>query len=115
MRFLLTLNMPSAQGFLVHQLTVEHPSESCGEFCDYLNDNEFIIVDLLYRHKNNLGDITWSEKGEIILNTNHIGKVQEFIGVEKDEEYEAQRHTDNRTGYVDGKRPALRPSGRYPR
>ncbi len=88
MRFLLTLNMPSAQGFLVHQLTVEHKSKTLNDFCDYMNDNQFIIVDLLYRHKSEGSNTIWSEKGEIVLNTECIGKAQEFFEFEKDNEYE---------------------------
>jgi len=113
MRFLLTLNMPSAQGNLVHQLTVEHECPSLADFCDYMNDNEFIIVDLLYRHKLEGNNITWQEKGEIVLNTEFIGKAQEYIDNEKDIEYETSRNFDQRIGYVENKRPALRPGRRF--
>lgn len=113
MRFLLTLNMPSAQGFLVHQLTVEHKSKSLIDFCDYMNDNQFIIVDLLYRHKSEGSNTVWSEKGEIILNTECIGKAQEFFDFEKDNEYEPSRNFEQRTVNAEGKRPALRPGRRF--
>lgn len=112
MRFLLTLNMPSAQGFLVHQLTVECDCKSLEDFCDYLNDNEFIIVYLLYRHKEG-NIVTWSEKGAIVLNTTHIGKVQEFLENEKEFDYESSRNIEQRTGNVENKRPALRPGRRF--
>ena len=112
MRFLLTMNMPSAQNFLVHQLTVDHDSKSCEEFCEELNDNEFITVRLLYRQKTPHGDIFWSDRGDIIINTSHIGKAQEYLmELEREDYNEPPRNFEQRRGYVDGKRPALRPRG----
>ena len=89
MKFLITMNMPSGQGFLVHQITIEHSSESLEDFCDSLNDNEFIIGHLLYRRQNDQGSWGWVDKGEMVINTAHVGKVQIFIeyGVNDDDAY----------------------------
>ena len=111
MRFLLTMNMPSAQGFLVHQLTIEHHSNSCGEFCDELQGNEFIMGRLLYRQKGMTGETLWSDRGDVILNTSHIGKAQEFLDIEKDDYDEPYRTVEQRRGYVERKGSGLR-SGR---
>ena len=111
MRFLLTMNMPSAQGFLVHQLTIEHHSNSCEEFCDELQGNEFIMGRLLYRQKGVTGETIWSDRGDVILNTSHIGKAQEFLDIEKDDYDESYRTVEQRRGYVERKGPVIR-SGR---
>jgi hypothetical protein len=78
MRFLITMNMPSAHGSLVHQVTGEHSSNSIEEFCDVLNDNAFVVVGQYYKDANTAdGEINWVYMGNIILNTEHIGKVHE--------------------------------------
>lgn len=74
MRFLLTMNMPSAKGHPVHQLTVEHRAKSIRSFWETLSDNEFIICKLLYRV-----DGEWIDRGEVILSTSCIGKAQELV------------------------------------
>ena len=111
MRLLLTLNMPSAQGFLVHQITIEHTCNTLDEFCDEMNDNEFIVGRLLYRIKTPTGDTAWRDRGDIILNTSHIGKAQEFLYDEREEYDEPFGNTEQRRGYADGKRPPLRTRG----
>ena len=107
MRFLLTMNMPSAQGNVIHQLTVDHDSESIMDFCEDLNNNPFIIVRLLYRIKEG-ANFLWRDKGDLILNTELIGKVVEFHENEKEFEYEPLRSTEQRFGYAENQRPALR-------
>lgn len=79
MRFLVTMNMPSAQGYSVHQVTVDHTAPSLNEFCDMLNDHEFVVVRLIYRMKGPNGESLLRDRGDMILNTSHIGKVQEFV------------------------------------
>lgn len=111
MRFLVTMNMPSAQGFLVHQVTVEHKCESCEQFCEELNDNEFVVARLLYRQKSHHGELYWIDRGDIVINTSHIGKVQEFVDIEKEDYDEPFRGNEQRRGYAEGKRPALRSRG----
>ena len=113
MRFLLTMHMPSAQGNPVHQLTVESESKDLQEFWEEISDNDFIMVGLLYREKNiHTGEVIWSNKGDIILNTSHIGKAQEFIDLDKENHDESSRNFEQRSWNPEGKRPPLRPRGR---
>lgn len=79
MRFLVTMNMPSAQGYSVHQVTVDHTAPSLNEFCDLLNEHDFIFVRLIYRIKGPNGESLLRDRGDMILNTAHVGKVQEFV------------------------------------
>jgi hypothetical protein len=71
------MNMPNSRGEgYVHQLIVEHPSEDCSEFCAAMSDDPFILVRQLYfdddRHS---GERVWIDRGDMILNCRHIGKV----------------------------------------
>ena len=77
MRFMVTMNMPNSRGEgYVHQLIVEHPSEDCREFCAAMSDDPFVLVRQLYfdddRHS---GERVWIDRGDMILNCRHIGKV----------------------------------------
>lgn len=78
MKFVITMNMPSQQGFLVHQVMITHESKSVKDFCDLLNDELFIVGQQFYKRFNADGESVFVDKGEIILNTSHIGKVQEY-------------------------------------
>lgn len=80
-RFLITMHMPPANpNYLVHQVIADHPAENIEEFCDILNDNAFIIVREFYfvTDKRGQGDKGWQDRGEKIINTDHIGKVAQF-------------------------------------
>lgn len=72
MRFLLTMNMPSKNGGPVHQVVCDHSSNSLEEFCDYLSEYEFVIVDEIYRDKRG----NPYSVGDIVLNTALIGKAR---------------------------------------
>ena len=110
MRLLITMNMPSAQGNLVHQLTVEYDCANLNQCCDDLNEFQFIICKLLYKHIEG-GENKWTNKGEIILNTDHIGKVQEFIDKGKYDEDESFRSSEQRSENFGRQRPSLRSRG----
>lgn len=73
MRFLVTLNMPSRKGELVHQIACSYPVESIEDFLDAVNGNDFILVEEFYRKPDNAG---FFSVGMIIINTMHIGKVK---------------------------------------
>ena len=73
MRFLITLNMPSRKGELVHQVICEYPVSSIEAFLDAINDNDFLLVEEFYRKPDNAG---FYSVGLMILNTMHIGKVK---------------------------------------
>ena len=110
MRFLITLNMPSFEGRLVHQVTLGIDGiDSVESFWKMLNDYEFIMGTQWYRRKDPYtGAGSWENRGEVILNTSHIGKVAEFIELE--EEYdESQRSFEFRSRHPQGPRRPIRP------
>ena len=100
MRYLLTMNMPSAKGFLIHQLTVEHDGD-LEDFCQLLNDNEFITVRQWYQFKQPAGDSIWQDRGELVLNTSHIGKISEYI---EDKDYDDETY---RNSNVSSRQPQI--------
>jgi len=79
MLFLITMNMPSAQGYSVHQLTIECEVQDIKSFNAMLNENEFVMGKQFYRRRSPRGDVIWEDRGLMIINTSHIGKVQEFV------------------------------------
>jgi len=108
MRFLLTMNMPSANGFLVHQLTVEIPVDSCDQLKDAMNMDEFITGRLYYRRRTPNNDTAWEDRGDIVLNTAHIGKAQEFFEMERDANDESQGHFKPSNNYPTGEGSTVR-------
>lgn len=78
MKFVITMNMPSSQGFMVHQVILEHKATSMANFCDIMNDELFIIGRQVYKRVHEDGSSIFVDRGDIILNTSHIGKVQEY-------------------------------------
>lgn len=79
MKFTITMNMPSYQGNLVHQLVVEHPSSSLEQFVGELSSNDFVIVEEFYRDGKNGSSY---RQGKLALNYQHIGKIKAHIGEE---------------------------------
>jgi len=77
-RYLLTMNMPSAKGYAVHQLTVDHPAPNINEFMEELQDNEFIMCTLMYRVEKENYEREWQDRGKMIINTSVVGKAQEY-------------------------------------
>lgn len=78
-KFLFTMNMPSAADNLVHQITGELNVSTCEELHKLLNSTDFILVRQYYRKKGDDEQKYWQDRGELIINVQHIGKVQEFI------------------------------------
>lgn len=76
MKFMITLNMPSRKGELVHQVICEHDAESIEDFLDVLQNEDFVIAEEFYRKPENAG---FFPVGTIILNTMHIGKVKVLV------------------------------------
>lgn len=77
MRFLVTMNMPSRKGEMVHQVVCEHPAAGLSDFMTAINDADFILVEEFYRKPENSG---FYSVGMMILNTMHIGKVKSDSG-----------------------------------
>jgi len=73
MRLLITMNMPSRKGELVHQVVCEYPTSSIEGFLEAVNDADFILVEEFYRKPDNGG---FYSVGMVILNTMHIGKIK---------------------------------------
>ena len=84
MRFVFTMNLPSYKGNLIQQVIGDHDAKSIESLCDTLNSDGFIIVNQYYNIVHRNGEREWQFKGPMILNTDHVGKVQVFI--EKDAE-----------------------------
>jgi len=79
-KFLITMNMPSAANNLVHQMICDYAVSSIEEFLDELNGEDFLIFNQFYREQDRTtGKTYWTEKGQMILNTSFIGKVQIFF------------------------------------
>jgi hypothetical protein len=77
-RFLITMHMPAGSSpNLVHQVTLDHEAASLTEFCAILNDNAFVVGRQFYymTDKQTGEKLGWRDRGELILNTDHIGKV----------------------------------------
>lgn len=110
MRFLITMNMPSASGNLVHQVTVDHEAESLEKFSDLLNNEIFIVCRNLYRRTDNEGAMYWEDRGDIILNSAHVGKVQEYIEQDRGWQSDESQGSVERRGFsVETKRGPIRP------
>lgn len=73
MRFLVTMNMPSRKGEMVHQIVCRYPVESIEGFLEVINESDFILVEEFYRKPDNAG---FFPVGMVIINTMHIGKVK---------------------------------------
>lgn len=73
MRFLVTMNMPSYSGNLVHQINVEHDSSSLEDFIDALTKNDFVIVEEFYRDPKASADYS---RGHMAINHRYVGKIK---------------------------------------
>jgi hypothetical protein len=103
------MNMPSAQGYAVHQITVDHPGNSLDEVREAFNDEEFVLCRLMYRRMNNDGEMCWLDKGDLVINTNHVGKIQEYIFNERDSINDQPfGHSDASGSHLGGQAPPVR-------
>jgi hypothetical protein len=74
------MNMPSASNNLVHQMICDYAVSSIEDFLDELKSEDFLIFNQFYREQDrSTGKTFWTEKGQMILNTSFIGKVQVFF------------------------------------
>jgi hypothetical protein len=80
MRFVITMNMPANSGNLIHQVMCEYPANSIEDFCKALEQNDFLIVDELYKNSKNVGygmDPYYCV-GKTAINHLHVGKIKEL-------------------------------------
>lgn len=76
MRFIFTMNMASRAGNPVHQILGDADNcDSLSDVAEILAENDFIIVEEIYRDDHNL----LRPAGKIMLNRAHIGKVKEYV------------------------------------
>lgn len=73
MRFLITMNMPSYSGNLVHQMNVEHQSKSLEEFVEALSKEDFVVVEEFYRDPQTGAD---NSRGMTAINHRYVGKIK---------------------------------------
>jgi hypothetical protein len=107
------MNMPAFEGKMVHQVTLEMLGvNSIQELCKLMNRDEFITGTQWYHRKMPTGEIFWQDRGELVVNTAHIGKVAEFIEQEEQGYDESQGRTQFSRQYTAGPRGPIRP-GRF--
>lgn len=75
MRFLITMNMPSSAGNLVHQMHVTHSAQTLEEFISELSSNDFVIVEEFYKRETG-----YESRGQIAISYRHVGKVKMLTG-----------------------------------
>jgi hypothetical protein len=80
MRFVITMNMPAHAGNLIHQIMCEYPANGIEDFCKALQQNDFLIVDELYKNSKitGYGVDPYYSVGKTAINHMHIGKVKEL-------------------------------------
>jgi len=76
MKLLITMNMPARAGALVHQVYAEYDCDTLQDFMNVLMENEFLIVEELYRDREIATKFT--PVGQVVLNYRYIGKVKEL-------------------------------------
>jgi hypothetical protein len=77
-----------------------------------MNREEFIICTLLYRRTLVTGELAFEDRGDLILNTAHIGKVQEYYDLDKEYAYdESHGHTQGSSQNYTGERTTIRKRG----
>lgn len=80
MKFLFHLNVPSGSNDLVHQVVGEVPAvKSLDDLHALMCDLTFIKLRLMFYNRQPDGKKTWTDKGEMLLSTEHISKVQIYI------------------------------------
>lgn len=78
MRFLITMNMPSFNNNLVHQVNVEHAdSNSLEDFITALTENDFVLVEEFYRDPQTG---TENSRGQLAINYRFVGKIKIMNG-----------------------------------
>lgn len=105
------MNMPAFEGNLIHQIILEVDGVgSLKELKELMNREEFVLGSHWYRRKNMYTQKDeWMDRGKLIVNTSHIGKVVEFIDLDERYSDDSQKGSGVvRTGYQGPRRP-MRP------
>ena len=88
-KYLFTLNMPSSQGHreddgrwdkLVHQVIGEHEAPTLSALLRLMEDTDYIVVKQMYKtaERDEAGKMVWEERDDIIINMQHVGKIQKY-------------------------------------
>jgi len=76
-KFLFSLNVPSGANDLVHQVVGEVPNvESLDDLHMLMCELTFIKLRLMFYTRSPTGEKKWTDKGEMLLSTEHVAKVQ---------------------------------------
>jgi hypothetical protein len=76
-KFLFSLNVPSGANDLVHQVVGEAEGvNSMDEMHALMCELTFIKLRLMFYTRSPTGEKKWTDKGEMLLSTRHIAKVQ---------------------------------------
>lgn len=78
MRFLFYMNMPSGGNDLIHQVIGEVDCKSLTELRDIMERQDFLTINHLTYDRQPSGGKRFRSRGEMILNTSHIGKVAAY-------------------------------------
>ena len=70
------MNMPSKSGHQVHQVIGEYPANSLEDFVLAMSEEDFIVVDEIYRDNQTGGHFS---NGMVALNPLFIGKVKVMV------------------------------------
>jgi hypothetical protein len=74
-RFIITMNMPSSSGNLVHQMHVTHSSLTLESFINELSKNDFLIVEEFYKKETG-----YESRGPIAISYRNVGKIKMING-----------------------------------
>ena len=72
MRFQITLNCPARSGNPVHQIMAEHPADSLQKFMTLLCDEQFVMVEEIYRDSDSA--VEYYSVGPLVINSNMVAK-----------------------------------------
>jgi len=79
-KFLFTMNMPSATDNLVHQIIGDVDGANSIDDLKYmLNHADFIKIRQFYSHRTSNNEKRLEDRGDMIINVQHIGKTQEYL------------------------------------
>ena len=79
MKIVITMSIPSATGNYSQQIFCDFPANNMREITQRLSDVDYLLVEQIFKDGvDDYGGIIWGSKGEVILNTMLIGKIQKF-------------------------------------
>ena len=80
MRFQITMNRPSRSGNSVHQIIADYPAETLDAFVDALTENNFLVVEEVYKDNEAGKSSNFYKVGDIAINSRYVGKIKVLNG-----------------------------------